>query len=155
MKQHTFSKDSWHFWLANIGTTRVYEWEELDICSYIRTVIYGAITLGAATLAVIGIVTFFGYGFITLGMWFAECISTGVWVLPNPIAGMVLIGMILTAFGFLIFGIRILLDKAIDRYVDYTIEQRHPQLASKEEPSFIALAYSKFKNKTCFRIIFK
>ena len=154
MKQHTLNKDSWHFWLANIGVQRVYDWEERDICSYIRTVIYGAITLGAATIAAIAIAIFFGYGFITLGMWFVECISTSIWVLPNPIAGMMLVGMILIAFGFLIFGIKRLFDMTIDRYVDYTIGQRHPQLASKE-PSFIALAYSKFKNKTCFRINFK
>ena len=155
MKEYTFSSKSWHYKLANVGVQRVWDFEEIDICSYIRKVLAGALVFVAAFFGATAIAIFFGYGFITLGMWFVDCLTSGNWVLPNPIAGLILFTILLIVFGFIIVGVRILLEKAIDKFVDYTIEHRHPQLVKEKEPSFIAAAYRKFKDKTCFRINFK
>lgn len=155
MKEYTFSNKSWHFKLANVGVQRVWDFEQIDICSYIRKVLAGAITFGAAAVAVVSIVTFFGYGFITLGIWLYECITTGVWVLPNPIARLMAISIMIAVFGCIIFGIKHLLEKLQDRYINHVVKHRHPQLMEEKEPSFIGAAYRKFKDKTCFRITFK
>ena len=53
MKPITFSKKSWHYWLAvNLGDLRVRSGESTaDICSYIRNVIKG-LFIGLLGLAV-------------------------------------------------------------------------------------------------------
>ena len=155
MKEYTFSSKSWHYKLANVGIQRVWDFEEIDMCSYIRKVLAGAIVFSVMVAGFSFIAWFFGFGYITLGIWLFDCLSTGVVTAPNPIAGLVGLSTLLVLFLFIVFGIKSLLNKAIDKFVDYTIEHQHPQLVKEKEPSFIALAYRKFKEKTCYRINFK
>lgn len=146
MKQHTLNKDSWHFRLANFGDRRVWADDEIDICYYIRKVFGGATAFLALVIFAIIFVVIFGYGYITGAIWLYECISTGVWVAPNPVAGLTLGATVVLG---LALGWVIMLDH-INRV---RLNARHDGKIT--EPSFVSLAYSKFKSKTCFRINFK
>lgn len=155
MKEYTFSNKSWHFKLANVGVQRVWDFEQIDICSYIRKVLAGAIVFSVMVAGFSFIVWVFGFGYITLGIWLFDCFSTGVVTAPNPIAGLVGLGTLLVLFAYIVIGIKSLLNKAIDKFVDYTLKDWQPQVVKEKEPSFITLAYRKFKDKTCFRVNFK
>lgn len=151
MMEFELNANSWHFYLANYGARRIREWrDDNDFCSYMRAVIKGlmlfTIVYGLALFA-IGLtlnMLYEFYGFfindVQLSVW-AECT-------------------------YMIYGIAFAMC-AILFFMWFTAEKAIPAIAQtwrnvaygkrKEErpPTFLGLAYRKFKDKTCFKIKFK
>ena len=146
MKHYTLSNKSWHFWLSNVGVRRVWPEDDLDICTYIRYVIAGTLALIATTVLLLAVAIFFLYGYVTGAIWFYECITTGVWGFPNPIAFM-------TFCSTLILGLTAAYFELTRKIEAWSNDYRHPEI--QKNPSFIKLAYNKFKSKTCVRITIK
>lgn len=141
MKEFKLSAKSWHFWLSNFGTdNRLYAYEITDICTYIRRIIRGILMLIGAVLGTCLLVTWSGLSFYDIYVWIADGFADKI-----GFAGFLF--LILSAVG----GATALVAKGVDAYREY--RWKHPK---KEKPStFVALAYRKFKNKTCFKISFK
>lgn len=142
---HTLNKKSWHFWLATkVGPMSYYPGKQVNICSYIRNVLAG---LGALILTIIS----FG-GLI--GLYFLGGYELIVWALENGMSGsppdisflFLFINIIAAAIAF---GIVLL----------YTCGKIHDykQMKAAEperQPSFISLAFRKWKEKKCFFVEF-
>ena len=153
MQAHTLSSNSWHFWLANWGSIRVRQDEQVDICSYIRKVIAGTfnmIGVGIVSSILIG-------GFLlcmgSMAYWVYSCISQLTWITPQPqdLLGMAVVIAVGIAFA----------KERFEQYMDEralrkSIEKMDDVMFHKErEPGFMSLAYRKFKSKTCFKLQFK
>lgn len=84
MKQHTFSKKSWHYRLATVyGFMEIHNTVQVTICEYVKEVGKGflmmlavIITLGAITAC-----------FADLGAWIVAGLVTGTFVMLNLTGG--------------------------------------------------------------------
>jgi hypothetical protein len=135
---------SWHFWIANFGKNRI-SVNGTDICSYTRAFIAGVFWF-CVTFGIIGL-----FSFGTLNAVY-ECylyfnegtkVSLGteiITMLWAAICGLLFI--LATTFGV----VEVAIPAAINAY------SKFPR---SEQPTFIGSVYRKFKDKTCFRIVFK
>lgn len=131
MKTFELKKESWHYWVANFGETRVYE--ETDICSYIRYMIRGGLLLalcvivgggaGAATLFAIGNL----FSWLFLGYDLHE---------TTKIVGIAFIILVMIP-ATVILGV--------------TAKEK----MEEGEPGFIRLAYRSWKDKFCAKVELK
>jgi hypothetical protein len=137
MKAHTLSSKSWHFWLANFGDRRVWDDQQVDICSYTRYVIKGFLLMLLAGLGIL-LVTFFTLTLVggTL-LWYYQLITTLDWVEPNPPAVIGTLLLLIAAFGY------------TREYLQRKKKNREPS-----PPGFVSLVSTKVKSKTCFMINF-
>jgi hypothetical protein len=137
MKAHTLSSKSWHFWLANFGDRRVWDDQQVDICSYTRYVIKGFLLMLLAGLGIL-LVTFFTLTLVggTL-LWYYQLITTLDWVEPNPPAVIGTLLLLIAAFGY------------TREYLQRKKKNREPS-----PPGFVSLVSTKVKSKTCFIINF-
>lgn len=140
MKEFTLKKDSWHYKAAQFGGPRVCS--ETDICEYVGAVIRG-------------------------GMLFLLCATLGLWL-----GGSILYSLG-NLFGFLFFDYELTMYSTAVLKVTGVIlgsvaavlvgiaakvkfqEWQDEQPAEGKEPGFLKLAYTKFKDKTCFKIHLK
>jgi hypothetical protein len=168
MKQFEYSKKSWHFRLANtygdLRTQVDWEYDEVgnctghksyydgDLCTYIQQMVKGLVK----------IVVFGGFSLIPLLtlayalVYLAACISTGTWIELNKGADThVIIGLVLWVMilAFTTLGVCL--------YAHARYREKHPkpekvvEVKVSKEPGFSKLAYAKFKDKTCARILVK
>jgi len=125
---------SWHLWLANFGEKRIYPNCGTDICEYTRAVMVGSFwALVAGTFITLGTL-WVGFSFYDIAL----AIFTGSALLPYSIIFLMLVG----AFVLLV------------TIVAYKEWRKMQPSEPPKPPSFTAVAYRKFKDKTCFRIKF-
>jgi hypothetical protein len=135
---------SWHFWLANFAHKRVSTYGS-DICSYTRAVLLGLFwfilfgTAGVLFVAGTGVTLYEGYQF------FAEGIKVS---LVSEL--MIMVWAILFTLMF-----TLLFTVGVVEYVIPAAQRAARSVSKTEKPSFLRLAYRKFKDKTCFQIKFK
>ena len=137
MKAHTLSSKSWHFWLANFGDRRVWDDDQVDICSYTRYVIKGFLLM---LLAGLGILCLIFFTLTIVGgtlLWYYELIVALEWVVPNPAAFVGTLLLLIVAFGY------------TREYLQRKKKNREPS-----PPGFVSLVSTKVKSKTCFMINF-
>lgn len=132
-----FNRNSWHLKLANFGSTRVADWLETDICTYIRAVIAGAVWAVFIFSVISVILSLLAYALYENYLWVA--------------------GEKLGPVGF-ILDISILVILALICY-DITCMKlrnfrRKPRKVRKSD-SFVSATYRKFKDKTCYKVGFE
>lgn len=138
MKEFDLKKDSWHYKTAQFGETRVCD--ETDICEYVRAVIKGgalflflaSVGAGIAGSLLYALGNLFGFLFLDYEL---TKFSTGVLVVTGTVLGVALVALASVA-------IKVKMNEWSE-----TVEQK--------EPGFLRLAYTKFKDKTCFKINLK
>ena len=133
MKSYELNRNSWHYRLANFQVQRV--GDSSNICEYTRAVFSGAV-LGLLMLGFVALLTsVIGYGIYGIG--------ASIFTLSNMLnpASMLVIGIVLGIVFIYIFAM------IKDRLDDMPVRP--------ESNSFPALAYRKFKDRTCFKINFK
>jgi len=135
-------------WVANFGGTRIGNYKQeygTDICTYVRAFLFGAFWSAVVCGAVSMFAGWVGYSLYGIGAWALGYLSE----LPFPSIMFLVVIAAMTVTGTLIFG--------ADRYQTYKYIKRERQIKAglpPPEPSFVTLAYRKFKNKTCFKINF-
>lgn len=168
MKQFEYSKKSWHFRLAHtygdLRTETHWEYDEDgncigcesyydgDLCTYIQQIVKG----------VVKIVVFGALSLIALApmacalAYLAACISTGMWIeLDKEADTPIIVGLALWA---VITAVTLL---GTSLYAHQRYREKHPkpekviEQTPAKEPGFAKLAYAKFKDKTCARIMVK
>lgn len=168
MKQFEYSKKSWHFRLAytygDICTQVDWKYDEDgncighedyydgDICTYIQHMVKGAIKI-----VVFSALSLIPFSAMALALaYLAACISTGTIIeLDKEADTAVVVGLGIWAviLALTIFG--------TCAYAYHTYRENHPKPEKvvkpkvEKEPGFAKLAYAKFKNKTCARIMVK
>ena len=142
MMTFNINQDSWHFRLQNFGAGEKY-WGryDTDICTYTRRVLWGLFRM---TLLVAGIATIL-YSFSDFLYWI-YMIIVGPYVGPGMGAFFIVMSLgvilVLCAMAGSVKGYEKLRD----------IQREKRKNAPPREPSFITLAYRKFKDKTCFKL---
>ena len=140
--EFNISKNSWHFWLQNFGANEKY-WGSYgtDICTYTRRVFWGLVRLTALSLLIAALI-------YSLGDFFCWIYLLIVGPYIGPGIGAFMITMLLGVFSLLLViagGV-----KGVE-----TIKNAHREKqrnSPPKDPSFLTLAYRKFKEKTCFRL---
>lgn len=133
MKQYVLKKDSWHFKIANFdqGNARYCE----DICEYIKAFFVGLSKIillsSLATLLAGG----FLYGFGNIIGW---------WLFGYTLHPSSVVPPIVLLFLLIFVATMKLKEYLINRPVSSEVDK---------EPGFVRLAYHKFKDKTCARIV--
>ena len=144
MMEFELNATSWHFWLANFAHKRVSTYGS-DICSYTRAVLLGLFwfilfsTAGVLFVAGTGVTLYEGYQF------FAEGVKVSL------VAELMI--MLWSIIFVLIFTL--LFTAGIVEYVIPAAQRAVQSVSTPDKPSFLRLAYRKFKDKTCFQIKFK
>lgn len=168
MKQFEYSKKSWHYRLAHTyGDLRIQtDWKyddvgnctghesyyDGDLCTYIQQMVKGVIKIvvfGALSLIPLSMMAF-------ALVYLAACISTGTWIeLDKDVDEHIIIGLIL----WIIISLLTLLGTSLYAHHRYREKYPKPEKVVKakveKEPGFAKLAYAKFKDKTCARIMVK
>lgn len=125
MEPLVFNRNSWHFWLANFGDTRVYG--RTDICSYIRSVTIG--------LCLVTLIAFLGAGFaawvILSAIDIYNTLMYGVVLTESAKALLLFLTSMIALIGFIL-----LMAGA------FVLNDRNPN-------NFVSAAYTKFKTRTC------
>jgi len=135
MKEVTLSR-SWHLWLSNFGTTRIRPEYGTDICEYTRAVIAGAFWAVVAIVALVASTMWLGFSLHNLG----DILLNGA-------------GMEIYTFGLLIVCGFVVVLVSIALAVEW-LTSRPKKDKPQKPPTFAAVAYHKFKSKTCFKINF-
>ena len=132
MKQYVLKKDSWHFKIASFDN--LYAKHCNDICDYIRTFSIGlAKILILTTLAILFSGYFlYGIGNIIGVIFFGYQLHPAAMVPPGVVLALVIVGSIV-------------------KLREYWDNRKVSEV--KTEPGFATLAYRKFKDKTCARIV--
>lgn len=151
MKEFTLNKKSWHYWLANFGTTRMGSYERkygTDICHYIRSVIKGLFLFTIAMAICSALALWVGNAIYEIALYLIKGAELGE---PTKFfivfggATVITLTILLTVYGA-VTGTQTLMRKQRER----RWEQGNP-----DEPGFLTLAYHKFKEKSCFKIKFE
>lgn len=156
MKEVKFSQNSWHWRLAGFyGNAEMrynYETEteryDGDICSYIRSMLYGLFRVVVLT-AILGLLA---ASLGNFGAWVVAGFMTGTFIKIDALGSII---MILTAVVALMVVFFFCISK-FENWKQARRKRKHEQLALEkleEQPeSFMRAAYRKFKDKTCFRV---
>ena len=140
MQSYTLNKNSWHFYLASDWGQHIYLDESMDICTYIRRVIIGAIKLTMASVimsVVVGLLVAMELAFLYCACQFLFGDLSSV--TNQHIQGLACVGTVANAF--------LALACLINWYKEKDIKV--------PTPGFVTLATKKFKSKTCFMVEFK
>jgi hypothetical protein len=153
MKTETVNVNSWHYRLATTyGPQSKYElkYGDANLCAYIRSVIVGLLI----TLLIIigGVLGSFAFALIPIIYVAASFIELGFHVpIDEYLVAIIVEFVILSAIGIFWF-----FESKTHRKVFYGIQKvTQATGVSKvipETPSFVKLAYRKFKEKTCYRL---
>lgn len=144
MMEFELNAKSWHFWLANFSHKRVSVYGT-DICSYIRAVLLGLFWLtvyGTAAIFFVygtGVTLYDGYYFFAEGI--KVSLLAEVMIMLWSIVFILMFTLLFT------YGV---VEHAIP-----AVQRACRTVATPDKPSFLRLAYRKFKDKTCFQIKFK
>lgn len=149
MKATTLKKKSWHFWLADKGHHNLkfilsYK-EKVDLCQYIRWVIFGAFLV---TLASIGILIL-SMALLLVTYYDVE------WIFNSMIAGHFVSLEPLGIFMLSVWCV-VLFLLSVALFQDY--KQKHGGNERKpliSDDAFVKIAYRKFKDKTCSYVEFE
>lgn len=135
MKEYTFSKESWHYKMCLLGDSD-FKWkaQHMDMCEYIRVVIGKLITLALGAILLLFLAG------ATLLSWY----DLFAWLFFDADFHKSSVAMWIVQVGLLIIAGLI----AIKVYFD------NREVEGKE-PSFITVAYRKFKDKTCSKVNFE
>lgn len=144
MMTHTIKRDSWHFKLQNFGAAdHYYGNKETDICTYTRRVIRGA----SLFLLVCSLALFGGYCVGDFMYWLYTCLMYGhIEMTLGAFMTVTVLGM--TACGLVAAAMLYTHNK----YEEYKYAKMESRGHVEPEPSFMQLAYRKFKDKTCFKL---
>jgi hypothetical protein len=143
MKKISFSKKSWHYWVAsNVGDFDPHG----DFCSYVRNFLFGAFMI------VVG-VSFASFCLAATGMEFYalyKCIATPVCEFTKfektfAIAVAIIAAIVLFFVGMISYS----------NYVKTRRYEIRNGLRPEPQPSFIKTAYRSIKEKTCIAVEFK
>lgn len=148
MKEFTLDPNSWHFKLANFLSCRVSKYDVkygTDICTYTRAVLGGLVVFSILTIIVLAFSIWTGnslyqfYNFYVYGIEISES--------ARAFGGMIFVASFMAiATAITVLGV----------WTTQTIlEKRRRNAPAVVEPSFVSLAYSKFKDKTCYKVNFK
>lgn len=140
MQSYTLNKNSWHFYLASEWGRHIYLDESMDICTYIRRVIIGAIKLTMASVivsVVVGLIAAMELAFLycAFQLLFGDLAS----VTNQHVQGLACVGTVANA--------ALAIAYLVNWYKDKNIQV--------PTPGFVTLATKKFKSKTCFMVEFK
>jgi hypothetical protein len=149
MNSITFSKNSWHYRLVTFIKSRNYV--STDFCGYFWDVV---------TSIIAAFIIFCGLLFVTLAtiiyplIYLVVSLQNGFFDVPQE----VIIGTTIDVF-FILISIFFYIQEVW--YPEYK-ERKYwrnfsklTELPKPKEPSFIAMSWNKFKDKTCFRVEFK
>ena len=131
MKTFELKKKSWHYFLANFGSERVYS--HTDICAYIRYVIYGTfwfIIMGGAGAFFSGCVLF------SIGNLFS-------WLFLGYELEKMTVGVFTMFSAFFMMGLFLVGKDTIQHKM------------RDGEPGFVRLAYRSWKDKFCAKVELK
>ena len=148
------SRKSWHYWLAKKSSKWYTPSATLDICSYSRAVIKGALSMLIKTSIIGFVAIFIGFVAIFIGgtlvlcisgfiAWVAACIVSGGFLSPDDPA---MISIIFSLGGSGLF----LLSKLID-WIFNPFRKTASQMLGLDK-SFLSVWYKSWKEKTCFKI---
>ena len=135
MKSYTTKQNSWHYKLANFGDENLKYYNSINFCEYLRFMALGIFKFIAMLVFCVSIFCFVAYAS------YGIILSLFAWDYTKM---NMLSMMLVSIFGFFII---LYLIKKVNVYLE-----NKPQ---KESNSFAALAYRKFKTKTCFNIEFE
>lgn len=133
MKQYVLKKDSLHFKIASFDNRFAEHCN--DICDYIRTFSIGLAKIMILLVLVTGFIGYFLYGIgnIIGVLLYGYELHPAAMVPPGVVLALVIVGSI----------------AKLKEYLDN--RDRAPEV--HKEPGFVKLAYRKFKDKTCARIV--
>lgn len=156
MKAWELSRKSLHFWLATFYS-KGYCSNEIDFCQYFWRVMFG--------VALLSVYTFLASVFtLSFGMFVIDSILGNIGAVPMfpnifKIPGAIVCGIVFIICGVVIAVFALFLIKVAIDFVQDKFEILKGKLPEKielpEVPSFLSLAYHKFKTKTCFKVTFK
>lgn len=154
MKEVKFSQNSWHWRLANTyGNAKTrYDYEtetdkyEGDICSYTRSVMWGAL---AALLLTAGL-GLIAASIADFGAWVVVGFLVGTWVKIDVLGFLI----IAATFAVVVVAAMIYVATKHEKWKRKRWERKHERAMVEEEKpeGFVKAAYRKFKDKTCFRV---
>jgi len=151
MKELNFSRDSWHYKLAQMGE---YNPGRPDFCHYVRSVLLGGFFFFIlCTFALAGIVClgdFIAYivAAYTTGLWFKLQPDLGAQIIICLLIFSAVIGALITIFLYK--------EKRREAKADRLRAAMALGEEMKEpEPGFIGHAYKSLKEKTCFKVKLK
>jgi hypothetical protein len=151
MMKQEIKHNSWHMWLANVGVDnygKLRPGETIDICQYIRLVLFGLIKAIGATLIIILFVSWVSFSIGNLIGWLfmdyaIEPIAVIVWITFGVLGAITTMSHLIITY---------------DRYQNkryWAKIYKEGGVLPEVKPSFLSLAYRKFKDKTCFKLEIK
>lgn len=136
MESIELKNKSWHFWLSNFCVeNEIWSTDTINICEYTRRVLRGILLL--SVFSIIGF-TFVASTLYSIGNLFSVIFLYG-YEIQSVTAFMVVF------YSFIGYG--------LFKHHRENNKRKQPKIA--KDPSFLALAYRKFKTKTCFMVKFK
>lgn len=136
MRPITFSKNSWHYRLANYFNSGDALRHTTDLCSYVKLV--GVSMFLAFVIALL--VTFAAVCTGDALAWIAAMITSGSMFAGDPPATIAAAGWTVVCALAIWIG-----------WCEYRADHPKPEPTT---PSFVAVAYSSLKDKLCFRVQF-
>lgn len=140
MKTYFLNKDSWHYKAAEFGTAFGVP-NETNICRYFWLVLRGALLFAVMTLSISVVASIIGIS-----------IANGIFhllfdwqLLDISKAGLTVLFAVSATFSV------VYAKSKFDRWM----RTRSENVKEETESTFTSLAYAKFKDKTCFKILFK
>jgi TM2 domain-containing membrane protein YozV len=130
-------QNSWHYKLAKFSGLYMYKGMKTNFCSYFWSVVLGICKILLCVLGILIACLLIGGGYYELYMWYFHDVKMS--------EGAITIVIISTSIP-VVLG----LAWALVKYLDYRDERKSEYV--KKEPTFMSLAYQKFKNKTCVKV---
>ena len=143
MQTYELKTRSWHHYLATWGGPSIWPGDVMDICTYIRRVLSGAIKF----LLVMSILCALAVTMIYVEVSFCYCgflLLTGM-----PWAEVAQYKMAAPAGAGVVINTVLMLGALATWYRNSNVQVRIPT------PGFVSLATEKFRSRTCFRIQFR
>jgi hypothetical protein len=148
MNNHTLKTDSLHFRLANFVERRVSRYDimyGIDICTYIKYVLKGTLWFLFGMWFIVAGISWVGYSFYDL----YQSITTGTQLSVPAFVLFYFTGLLILVL--ITMALYLQAGKAA-KWCKYKLTNITPK---RSKPGFVGLAYSKFKDKTCFMIKFE
>lgn len=161
MKPISFSNNSWHWkvmcWRSGTPDSIVDSAAEnnLNICQYVRALIWEIITLivifSVSTAIVVALLITYMCLFVFLFVGWKYHVLLNLYYDPGIAWGAIVITLMALVISFCHWGTKFItwLRSSIGEYFD---EKKRRKPWTAKPPSFIALAWTSFKEKTCVKI---